>query len=405
MLCRRTSPAATGLSAKDRSKEEPSTILMNLKSLLLSSDEKIVRVLRRTLGDLDIAVEHCQNPEIALRYLTRERFEAIIVDCAGSGSGDVLRSARSAPCNKRAVAVAILDPGIGLRSAFDIGAHFILYKPVSPERARSSFRAARALMKKERRRNSRVELRIPVEMLCRESNAHLKVNSTDFGEGGMAITLPQRVKPQGRWQLSFTLPGNEAKVTVEAEFAWEGTGRQVGLRFLNQSRELERQLREWLGRNSPDMEKDDPPIRCQLTDLTLGGCYLEITSPFPVSTRVTLSMGAAGVHVQAEGLVRVMHPEQGMGVEFTRKTQQQRALLEKFLSVLTENREVTPELLVEPDGLESDARESSRPAQETSQEEDALLELFRKQSELPVDSFLAELKKQRGLAAGASVSA
>ncbi len=386
-------------------REEPEA-LMNLKSLLLSSDEKIVRVLRRTLGDLDISVEHCQNPEIALRYLTRERFEAIIVDCAGAGSADVLRSARSAPCNKRAVAVAILDPGVGLRSAFDIGAHFILYKPVSPERARSSFRAARALMKKERRRNSRVELRIPVEMSCRESNAHLKVNSTDFGEGGMAVTLPQRVKPQGRWQLSFTLPGNEAKLNVEAEFAWEGTGRQVGLRFLNQSRELERQLREWLGRNAPDMEKDDPPIRCQLTDLTLGACYLEITSPFPVSTRVTLSMGAAGVHVQAEGLVRVMHPDQGMGVEFTRKTPQQRALLEKFLNALMENREVTPELLVEPDGLESDTREVPTPVEQAAgQEEDALLELFNKQSGLTVDSFLAELKKQRGLAAGAGVSA
>lgn len=378
---------------------------MNLKSLLLSADEKIVRILRRTLGDLDITVEHCQSPEIALRYLTRERFEAIIVDCAGPGSADVLRSARSAPCNKRAVAVAILDPGVGLRSGFDTGAHFILYKPVSPERARSSFRAARALMKKERRRNSRVELRIPVEMSCRESNSHLKVNSTDFGEGGMAVTLPRRVKPQGRWQLSFILPGNDLKVNVDAEFAWEGTGRQVGLRFLNQSREIDRQLREWLSRNSPDTEKDDPPIRCQLTDLTLGGCYLEITSPFPVSTRVTLSMGAAGVHVRAEGLVRVMHPDQGMGVEFTQKTPEQRALLEKFLTVLTENREVTPELLVEPDGLDSDTRDNSR-LSEATVEEDALLELFRRQSDLPTDSFLAELRKQRGLAAaGAGVSA
>lgn len=121
---------------------------MNLKSLLLCSDDKIVRVLRRTLGDLDIGVEHCASSEIALRHLTRDRFEAIIVDCAGPGAASVLRGARSAPCNKRAVAVAILDPETGLRSAFDLGAHFTLYKPVSAERAKSSFRAARALMKR-----------------------------------------------------------------------------------------------------------------------------------------------------------------------------------------------------------------------------------------------------------------
>ena len=54
---------------------------MALKSLVLCSDEKIVRVLRRVLGDLDIDLELCPDSEAALRKLTRQRFEAIIVDC------------------------------------------------------------------------------------------------------------------------------------------------------------------------------------------------------------------------------------------------------------------------------------------------------------------------------------
>src|SRR6266404_3568095 len=328
---------------------------MNLKSLLLCADEKIVRVLCRTLGDLDIVVELCASSEIALRKLTRERFEAIIVDCAGLGAADVLRSARTSPCNKRAVAVAILDPDGGLRAAFEIGANFVLYKPVSVERAKSSFRAARALMKKERRRNSRVEVHVLVEMSSRESGARFKVNTTDIGEGGLAISLPRRSKPHGRWALSFTLPGSEAILEVDAEFAWEGTGTQVGLRFQDQSPEFARQLREWLGKNSPEQEKDDPPASCQLTDLSLGGCYLEITSPFPVSTRVTLSMRAAGTELRAEGIVRVMHPDKGMGVEFSQTTPEHRDLLEKFLRLLSENRDVLPELLVEPEGLETES--------------------------------------------------
>jgi DNA-binding NarL/FixJ family response regulator len=362
---------------------------MNLKSLLLSSDEKIVRVLRRTLGDLEIGVEHCTSPDIALRHLTRDRFEAIIVDCGGPGAESVLSSARNAPCNKRSVAVAILDPGIRLRSAFDIGAHFILYKPVSAERARSSFRAARALMKKERRRNSRIAVRIAVEMSNRE--------------GGLAVTLPRRTRPQGRWQLSLTLPGTGSALEMPAEFAWQGTGNQVGLRFIGVSPPIERQLREWLISNSPDAEKDDPPVRCQLTDLSLGGCYLEIASPFPVSTRVTLSMSAAGVDVKTEGVVRVMHPDQGMGVEFTKRTPEHQTLLEKFLSMLTQNRGVSPELLVEPEGLETEI--SALDLKGTASTDDALLVLFRNQSALPAEEFLAELRKQRSAAAAAGVSA
>jgi hypothetical protein len=374
---------------------------MNLKSLLLCSDEKIVRVLRRTLGDLDIGVELCADSEMALRKLTRDRFEAIIVDCAGPGAAAVLRSARAAPCNKRAIAVAILDPEIGLRSAFEIGAHFILYKPVSVERAKSSFRAARALMKKERRRNSRVAVHIPVEMSSRESGAQFKVNTTDLGEGGLAVSLPRRSKPRGRWELSFALPGSAAVLKVDAEFAWEGTGTQVGLRFQDPSPEVARQLQEWLGRNSPDGEKDDPPVGCQLTDLSLGGCYLDIGSPFPVSTRVTLSMRAAGVELRTEGVVRVMHPDKGMGVEFTKSTQEHRALLEKFLGLLTENRGVLPEMLVEPEGLETESSQNSQITVESGEAEDTLLGLFRNLAALPADSFLAELRKQRGLSVAA----
>jgi len=375
---------------------------MNLKSLLLCSDDKIVRVLRRTLGDLDIGVEHCTNSEAALRHLTRERFEAIIVDCAGPGAADVLRGARTAPCNKRAVAVAILDPDIGLRSAFEIGAHFTLYKPVSAERAKSSFRAARALMKRERRRNSRVSVRFPLEMVSAQSGARFKVNTTDVGEGGLAITLPRRSKPQGRWDLSFTLPGSTTKLEMPAEFAWEGSGTQVGLRFVEPSPEVARQLREWIGRNTPDAEKDDPPVRCSLTDLSLGGCYLEIPSPFPVSTRVTLSMRAAGVELRSEGVVRVMHPEKGMGVEFTQTTTEHRALLEKFLTQLTESPDTMPELLVEPEGLENEIGQRSRSTSEAGDTEDPLLGLFRNHAELAVEPFVEMLRKQRGLSVAAS---
>src|SRR5438270_8827913 len=328
---------------------------MSLKSLLLCSDEKIVRVLRRVLGDLEIEVELCVNSDTALRKLTRQRFEAIIVDCADQGSSDVLRSARSAPCNKRAVAVAIIEPAVGLKEVFEIGAHFVLYKPVSSERAKSSFRAARALMKSERRRNVRVARQIPVVMRSRAADGTMKVTTVDLSEGGMAIALSSQQRPRGDWQIAFTLPGTSSALEMAAEFAWEGNGRQAGLRFVDPSPEATRQLREWLKQNSPEAEQDDPPIRCQLTDLSLGGCYLEISSPFPVSSRVTLSMRAAGVEVRAEGLVRVMHPEKGMGVEFTQATPEHRAAVEKFLEVLSRNRTLLPELLVEPEGLESDA--------------------------------------------------
>src|ERR1700740_2902581 len=189
---------------------------MSLKLLLLCSDQKIVRVLRRTLSALDIAAELCGDADDALRKLTRQRYEAIVVDCSDEGCADVLRSARSAPCNKQAVAVAIVDPMIGLKALFESGAHFVLYKPVSSERAKSSFRAARALMKAERRRNTRVPVQTPVVMRNLQGGTNMRVTTTDLSEGGIAISYSGHRCPRGHWQLVFTLPGTQASLELPA---------------------------------------------------------------------------------------------------------------------------------------------------------------------------------------------
>jgi len=374
---------------------------MTLKALVLCSDDKIVRVLRRTMGDLDIGLDLCANADAALRKLTRQRYEAIVVDCAVEGSPEVLGGARSAPCNKQAVAVAIVDPVIGLKAIFDLGAHFVLYKPVSSERSKSSFRAARALMKSERRRNVRVGVQIPVSLENSKTGASMRVTTVDLSEGGMAVGIRGGHRPTGRWQISFKLPGTERSIDVPAEFAWEGTGAQAGLRFLQLSPDATLHLRDWLKKNSPEQEQDDPPVRCQLTDLSLGACYLEISSPFPVSTRVALSMRAGEVEVRAQGLVRVMHPDKGMGVEFIQTTAECRAAVEKFLQVLSENRTLSPELLVEPEGLDSG---SSADKSRSNPGDDPLLQLFYC-GPLTAEAFQQALRQQRATPREAASSA
>ena len=109
-------------------------------------------------------------------------------------------------------------------------------------------------------------------------------------------------------------------------------------------------------------------------------------------------MRAAGVELRAEGLVRVMHQDRGMGVEFTQASGQHREVLEKFLEVLTGNRDLLPELLVEPEGLENDSTPLLFLLEKS---DDPLLGLFRTQATLPAESFAEELRKQRGIAMAA----
>lgn len=366
---------------------------MTLKALVLCSDEKILRVLRRVLSDLEINLEHCPDPDTAIQKLTRQRFEALIVDCTDPmTAATVLKSARSAPCNRRAVAVAVIDGETGIRSAFEMGAHFTLYKPISTERAKSSFRAARALMKRERRRNSRLTVQVPVAVTGARIGTAQKVMTVDFSEGGCAIQFKYKVRESGPLTLLLSLPGVTNEVELKGEVAWESPNNLLGIRFINLSPDTKHLLRTWVNQNSAEPDKDDPPVHCRLTDLSVGGCYLQMGAPFPVRTRIVLSMRIRELEVRVDGVVRVVHPEAGMGVEFSQATSEQSAQVEKFIEALRSNAGALPDLLVEPEGLESREADSAMVNEEI---DDPLLELFRAKGSVPVESFMRELRKQR----------
>ena len=368
---------------------------MNLRSLVLCSDEKTTRVLRRVLSDLEIAVEECADSEAAVRKLTRQRFEAVIVDCNDEDmAARVLASVRSAPCNKRSIAVAMIDGKTAVRSAFALGAHFVLYKPISAERARTSFRAAHALMKCERRRNLRVTVQIPVTLVSEKGAGQKKAVTSDIGQGGLSLRISRRTQNAGPLRIEFTLPGTEEMISCAAAVAWKGSGSQAGIRFVDLSPEQRTQLKSWLCRHSSEIEQEDPPAACKLTDLSQRGCYLETAAPFPANTRVILTMRVAKLESRVEGVVRVMHPEKGMGVEFTRTTPEQLDRLEKFIYALTHSRGAQPELVVEPEGMD-DAVAVGSGQQLADEIEDPLLDLFRRDNDFTIEGFRAELRKQR----------
>jgi hypothetical protein len=381
---------------------------MNLKSLLLSSDEKTVRILRRVLSDLEIDVEHCSSVDHAIRQITRQRFEAIIVDGTNpEEASSVFRGAKAAPVNKRALGIVLVESPVGLKGGFEMGAHFVLHKPLSVERAKASFRAVRALMKRERRLQMRVAVQIPVE--CHGAGRY-KVKTLDLCEGGMAIQFSGRVAKERLLRFSLDLPGMDEKLELHGELAWGGTGSDAGVRFKDVTDKQRNALRQWLNSQLPEPEPDDPPVNCRLTDLSPGGCYLTTNSPFPRGTRVVLSIKTADFQVRTGGVVLVAHPEFGMGVEFLQTTTEERDQALRMIATLRANGDKSPELQVEPDGLETSmpddgvemfqssadqASTAQASATEVPGNEDALVDLFRQKFQMPVDTFLQQMREQR----------
>jgi hypothetical protein len=52
------------------------------------------------------------------------------------------------------------------------------------------------------------------------------------------------------------------------------------------------------------------------SDLSLGGCFVCTSKPFPVGTRMRITLSRKGQTVEALAVVRILKPRIGMGVEF-----------------------------------------------------------------------------------------
>jgi DNA-binding response OmpR family regulator len=367
---------------------------MNLKCLLLSSDDKTVRILRRVLGDLEISLDHCSDRDDLIRGLTRHRFEAIIVDATDTQDVvGVLRAVKAAPAHKRALAIALVESQVGLKEGFDMGAHFVLHKPLTVERAKSSFRAVRALMKRERRAQLRIPVQIPLECY---GAARYGAKTVDLGEGGMAVKFESPTSRESVLRISFRLPGVADKLEIWGEMAWKGSRDTAGLRFRNLSPQQRGVLRDWLGRQLPEAETepDDAPFVCRLTDLSLAACYLTSTTPFPMSTRIILSIRAAGLETRASGIVRITHPEFGMGVEFLQSSPEEQDQVRRMIETLCSSG-ASPEVHVEPDGLEPAPQDPTQAPAPLS--DDSLVNLFHQKAHLSADDFVEEMHRQRQL--------
>ena len=122
---------------------------MSYQALLFCPEEKTARTVTQVLGDLDFTVTACTEPFAAVKKFMAERFDAVVVDCDNEQNATLLfKSARSAPNNQGALAVAVVEGQTGVAKAFRIGANLVLTKPINVEQAKGTLRVARGLLRK-----------------------------------------------------------------------------------------------------------------------------------------------------------------------------------------------------------------------------------------------------------------
>jgi CheY-like chemotaxis protein len=377
---------------------------MTLTALLVCVDETAAQVLRRVLEELSIKVESCPDFARAAIRLAQERFDVAIVD--GESNADVislLRETRLSRLNDATLAVVVVAGQESIREMFSMGVNFVLYKPVAYDRALSSLRAARAVMRKEKRKNARAT--VHAQATIDYANVlQEKATLVDLGQEGMQVQFGKKLPPTNKVYFQFKLPNQNMSVRLSGQVVWQDWNGRAGVQFVDVPKASRRLLTEFLSASLPaaesqqerlpdvTVEVEEPlqlatvsvseqthghntrqemvydgavnapapaqsdadnrrgqtryacrlgaevyrsgtsiPNHCCLTDLSSGGCYLELNLPFAVGSAVEIVVRTQELKSRLRGFVQTSHPGYGMGVAFELKAKDEQASAKKLI--------------------------------------------------------------------------
>jgi c-di-GMP-binding flagellar brake protein YcgR len=364
---------------------------MDLRALVVCPDQGSSTLLTQVLSELGMAAEHTPSVSNGLELLESQRFDVIVLDYrANEDSEKFLARLRQSARNRASMLIAIVDGEFNARPVFGLGANFVLYRPLSAERTRISLRAARGLMRRERRRAPRTPLNSSANVAypgAPEVNAFL----TDLSDGGTSLQTANRLPSSCKVYFEFALPGQQQLVRLSGEVAWQDSSGRTGIRFLDVPQSSRRLIQSWLQQNNnvppaagapaqvpasksagvaSDVRrgaipegKESPlvtnpsnrrgelrmacklgaevyrlgtsvPNRCTLSDISEGGCYVEMPSPLTGQAGVEILVRHADTKLRIRGQVLATHPGFGMGVRFVFRDDVEREEVMRLLAVL-----------------------------------------------------------------------
>jgi c-di-GMP-binding flagellar brake protein YcgR len=358
---------------------------MDLQALVVCPDQDSASLLALVQSELGMTAEHTTAISRGVELLDSRHFDAIVLDYrADQSSEEFLARLRQSSKNRSTLLIAIVDGTFNARPVFGLGANFVLYRPLSSERTRISLRAARGLMRRERRRSPRKPVTSTANVAC-PGAPELNAALTDLSDGGTSLLTARRIPPACKVYFEFALPGQKQLVRLSGEVAWQDASGRTGIRFLDVPQSSRRLIQTWLQhgdgdpasglpahppasvrpqREKPAEAKDASlvsnagnrrgvlrfacklgadvyslgtrvPNRCTLSDISEGGCYVEMPSPLSRQSGVEILVRTADAKLRIRGQVLATHPGFGMGVRFMFRDSVEREEVMRLLALLT----------------------------------------------------------------------
>lgn len=364
---------------------------MPLLALIVSPDQRSVSLLQEVLRELHVKAEICESATKADLLLRTRSVDAVLLDGDMRDVATLIDALAQRKDGHQPRIIALLDAKADSGEAFQIGAHFVLYKPISRDRALVSLEFAFRSAGKDRRSQDRQPVHLATKVSCGAAES-TPVTLLDLSPSGTTLLAQRRLPSDSKLYFEFQAPGQTAIVRMSGNLIWQDLQGRAGIRFANVPAASRKMLENWLQTNqmvesepsveeqieverferldrfphpvaapvvfrqdlpTPEREErrkrsryrhgagvrvSDPlsqaPNWCNIADISESGCYIEMVRPFPKGTQLEMELRTQGVRLRLKGTVRSSHPGTGMGLQFGFENDEQQRQLREIVQFL-----------------------------------------------------------------------
>jgi len=219
---------------------------MALDCLVVTCDPTLLGQIKANFSARGASLDLRQDSASAVELASRRHWDGLIIDCDDvAGGTEALVNMRSSRSNQQTLIIAVLNGSTSAETALDLGANFVLCKPIEESRLRGVLDVALPKMEREHRRYFRYDIDLPVRFQNHLGQS-FSTKMKNVSEGGMAIELVDPVHLKGVVPVDFDIPSVEPQAFhAKADIVWSDSF-AMGLRFLHIEKDCELALQSWL---------------------------------------------------------------------------------------------------------------------------------------------------------------
>lgn len=219
---------------------------MGLQCLTVTRDLDLLGRIKSNLSEHEASLDLRQDSASAVELASRRHWDGVVIDCDDvPGGPEAITKVRNSHSNRQTMIFAVVNGVTRVDAALDLGANFVLSKPVQETRLRNVLDVAIPKMEREHRRYFRYDADLDVRLWNHDGQT-FSARMKNVSEGGLAIKPVDPVRLEGVINLEFEVPSVEPQAFhAKADVVWSDAF-VAGLRLLYVDKDSGRALQAWL---------------------------------------------------------------------------------------------------------------------------------------------------------------